>query len=44
MECKNCIFVYRPDDNTDACVVCSFKPNKVLDGGKCDKKLTGDDL
>ena len=44
LDCKNCIFVYSPDDNTGACAVYALKPNKVLDGGKCDKKLTEDDL
>ncbi|EOS43807.1 hypothetical protein C809_03665 [Lachnospiraceae bacterium MD335] len=44
LDCKNCIFVYSPDDNTGACAVFTLKPNKVLDGGKCDKKLTEDDL
>lgn len=44
LDCKDCIYVYSPDDNTGACAKFSLKPNKVLDGGKCDEKLTESDI
>lgn len=44
LTCKDCIFVYSPDDNTGACAVYALKPNTVLDGGICDEKLTESDI
>lgn len=44
LTCKDCIYVYSPDDNTGACAKFSLKPTKVLDGGDCDEKLTESEL
>lgn len=44
LDCKDCIYVYSPDDNAGTCAVFAIKPVKVLDGGKCDEKLTESDI
>lgn len=44
LDCKDCIFVYSPDDNVGGCAKFELKPNKVLNGGKCDDKLTESQL
>lgn len=44
LTCKDCIYVYSPDDNTGACAKFSLKPNKVLDGGRCDEKISESEI
>lgn len=44
LTCKDCIYAYSPDDNTGACAKFALKPNKVLDGGRCDEKISESEI
>lgn len=44
LTCKDCIFVYSPDEAAGSCAQFDLKPNKVLDGGECNAKKTNKDI
>jgi hypothetical protein len=39
LACKDCIYVYEPDERCLDCAIFNSKPTVVLDGGECDQKV-----